>query len=107
VLILEDFEPSAIIAVLLPISVTTIHTDTFLETGDLMWQAIMTACALEIHVCIEFFAQYLSIAAHRKRQQLGLVARMLTARLLREFESLSGVAGLISSLEEQQGSDWL
>jgi hypothetical protein len=68
---------------------------------------MMTACALEIHVCIELFAQYLSIAAHRKRQQLGLVARMLTVGLLREFESLNGVAGLISSLEEEQVSDWL
>jgi hypothetical protein len=46
----------AVIAVLLPISVEKLKTGTCLEVGDLMWQALMTACVFEIEVCIELFA---------------------------------------------------
>jgi hypothetical protein len=104
VLILEDFEPAAIIAMLLPISVTTLRTAAFLEVGDLMWQALMAACVLQIHTCIELFAAYLNDEAHQKRQDLGVIERSLTVTLLTRFTSLDGVSDLMRKLDE--GGRW-
>jgi hypothetical protein len=105
-LIISDFPPPAMIAVLLPISVTALSKFEFVEDGDIIWQALMTSCILEIEQCVILFVALLMDDAHRRRQALDSAERTKTARVLHKFSALEGVSGCMDSLQNED-SFWM
>jgi hypothetical protein len=75
--------------------------------GDIIWQALMTSCILEIAQCIILFVALLMDESHRRRQALDSAERTKTARVLHQFSALEGVSGCMSSLENEDNSFWM
>jgi hypothetical protein len=106
-LILSDFPAPAIMAVMLPISVTGLCSFDFLADGDLVWQALMAACILEIKHCVTLFVGLLMSDQYRTLQALDSDERIKTARVLQHFNQLEGVSPCIQSLNSASDDFWI
>jgi hypothetical protein len=100
-LVIDDMLAENVIAVMMPISFPNLRTQEFLgaDQGDMVWQALMAACELEVNRSVEFFATLLRDEDElRQRQELHVKLRAGIAEVLGGFTGVRGVNECIALL---------